>query len=84
MYRIFIVEDDPTMANAMKEKIESWGNEARIVEHFQNVMTEFTAYDPHLVLMDIMLPFLMDITGVRRFARFRKCRSYSYRQLLII
>ena len=57
MYRIFIVEDDPTMASAMKEKIESWGNEARIVEHFQNVMTEFTAYDPHLVLMDIMLPF---------------------------
>ena len=57
MYRIFIVEDDPTMANTMKEKIESWGNEARIVEHFQNVMTEFTAYDPHLVLMDIMLPF---------------------------
>lgn len=45
MYRIFIVEDDPTMANAMKEKIESWGNEARIVEHFQNVMTEFTTYD---------------------------------------
>ena len=34
MYRIFIVEDDPTMANAMKEKIESWGNEARIVERF--------------------------------------------------
>ena len=76
MYRIFIVEDDPTMANAMKEKIESWGNEARIVEHFQNVMTEFTTYDPHLVLMDI--------TGVRRSARFRKCRLYSYRQLLII
>lgn len=64
MYRIFIVEDDPTMANAMKEKIESWGNEARIVEHFQNVMTEFTAYDPHLVLMDIMLPFFQWISLV--------------------
>lgn len=64
MYRIFIVEDDPTMANAMKEKIESWGNEARIVEHFQNVMTEFTAYDPHLVLMDIMLPFFNGISLV--------------------
>ena len=57
MYRIFIVEDDPTMAGAMKEKIESWGNEARIVSDFQNVMTAFTEYDPHLVLMDIMLPF---------------------------
>lgn len=57
MYRIFIVEDDPTMACAMKEKIESWGNGARIVSDFQNVMTAFTEYDPHLVLMDIMLPF---------------------------
>ena len=57
MYRIFIVEDDPTMAGAMKEKIESWGNEARSVSDFQNVMTAFTEYDPHLVLMDIMLPF---------------------------
>ena len=57
MYRVFIVEDDPTMAGAMKEKIESWGNEARIVSDFQNVMTAFTEYDPHLVLMDIMLPF---------------------------
>lgn len=57
MYRIFIVEDDTTMAGAMKEKIESWGNEARIVSDFQNVMTAFTEYDPHLVLMDIMLPF---------------------------
>ncbi len=57
MYRIFIVEDDPTMAGAMKEKIESWGNEAKIVSDFQNVMTAFTEYDPHLILMDIMLPF---------------------------
>ena len=42
MYRIFIGEDDPTMAGAMKEKIVSWGNEARIVSVFQNVMTDFT------------------------------------------
>lgn len=84
MYHAIYRRDDPTMANAMKEKIESWGNEARIVEHFQNVMTEFTAYDPHLVLMDIMLPFFNGYHWCTRSARFRKCRSYSYRQLLII
>ena len=69
MYRIFIVEDDPTMANAMKEKIESWGNEARIVDHFQNVMTEFTAYDPHLVLMDITMPVMDGYEATRAIRR---------------
>lgn len=57
MYRIFIVEDDNTMAKAMKQKVQSWGNEAAIVEDFQKIMEEFVAFDPHLVLMDIMLPF---------------------------
>lgn len=57
MYKIFIVEDDFSMAEAMKKQIESWGHEARLVQDFQNVLTEFAEYDSHLVLMDIMLPF---------------------------
>lgn len=57
MYRILIIEDDFSMAEAMKKQIESWGNEVKLVEDFQDVIPTFTAYDPHLVLMDIMLPF---------------------------
>lgn len=57
MYKIFIVEDDFSMAEAMKKQIESWGHEVRLVQDFQNVLTEFAEYDSHLVLMDIMLPF---------------------------
>ncbi|MGN0312972.1 MAG: response regulator transcription factor [Lachnospiraceae bacterium] len=57
MYRIFIVEDDPAMALSMKKQIESWGNEANLTEDFQNIIPSFVSYDPHLVLMDIMLPF---------------------------
>lgn len=57
MYRILILEDDLTMAKSMKEQIEAWGNEVRYAEDFQNVVTEFTAFDPHLVLLDIVLPF---------------------------
>ncbi len=45
------------MAEAMKKQIESWGLEARCVRDFRNVMAEFAAYDPHLVLLDIGLPF---------------------------
>ena len=45
------------MAAAMKKQIESWGNEVKLVEDFQNVIPTFVEYDPHMVLMDIMLPF---------------------------
>lgn len=57
MYRILIIEDDFSMAHAMKKQMESWGNEVRLITDFQNVIPTFTAYDPHLVLVDIMLPF---------------------------
>ena len=57
MYRILIVEDDFALAEAMKSRIESWNNDACCVRDFQNVISEFVKYDPHMVLMDIMLPF---------------------------
>ncbi|MCH5261572.1 MAG: response regulator transcription factor [Lachnospiraceae bacterium] len=57
MYRILIIEDDFSMAEAMKKQIESWGNEVKLVEDFRDVISTFTAYDPHMVLVDIMLPF---------------------------
>jgi len=46
-----------TMAESMKKQIKGWGNEVKCAEDFQNVLTEFTNFDPHLVLLDIMLPF---------------------------
>ena len=57
MYRILLVEDDYSLALEMKKQIESYGNEVRAVTDFHNVMEEFSAYDPQLVIMDIMLPF---------------------------
>ena len=55
--KIFLVEDDAVIAAAIKRSIEAWGCECRIVVDFQNVLQEFAASDPQLVLMDIMLPF---------------------------
>ncbi len=57
MYRIFIVEDDRGIAQAIKKQAELWNMEARCAQSFSSIMAEFAEYDPHLVLMDISLPF---------------------------
>ena len=57
MYKILIIEDDLTMAQAIQKEMTAWENEAEYVQDFRNVMKIFAEYDPHLVLMDITLPF---------------------------
>ena len=57
MYRIFIVEDDSTIARLVKQHLEKWEYEVYIAQDFANIMTEFAKADPQLVLMDIRLPF---------------------------
>ena len=57
MYRILIIEDDLAMARAIQKEMTAWGNEAEYVQDFRGVMKTFAEYDPHLVLMDITLPF---------------------------
>lgn len=57
MYRILIVEDDSTIAEALKRHLEGWDYETLIAEDFKNIMAEFTRVEPDLVLLDIGLPF---------------------------
>lgn len=56
MYRIFIVEDDRGIADAIKTQAELWDLEVRCVQNFRNVLEEFGDFNPHLVLMDVALP----------------------------
>lgn len=57
MYKILIVEDDAGIAEGIAAQLGSWGHEARCIRDFANVMKEFSEFSPHLVLMDITLPF---------------------------
>lgn len=57
LYKIFIVEDDPGIAGAIKKEAAGWGFSAETVNDFSNVAGEFSAFSPHLVLLDISLPF---------------------------
>ena len=57
MYKILIVEDDGVIASAVAAHLHSWGWETSCVVDFQHVMEAFAAFSPHLVLLDITLPF---------------------------
>ena len=57
MYRLFIVEDDSGIANAVAAQAQAWNLQTHIVQDFSNVMHEFAEFSPHIVLLDIMLPF---------------------------
>ena len=57
MSRILIVEDDLVIAEMIQKGLQQWGFDTGIADDFQNVLAIFLKYDPHLLLMDISLPF---------------------------
>lgn len=57
MYRVLIIEDDFVIAKTLKTHLSNWGYEVKCEENFKEVISEFTAYDPQIVLMDVTLPY---------------------------
>ncbi len=53
---MLVVEDDPVIAGAVCERLESWGLETRRSRDYGAVMEEFAAFGPQLVLLDVSLP----------------------------
>lgn len=56
MKRIFLIEDDPKIANLLKDYLEKYEYEVSIAQAFDKITDEFGELDPHLVLLDINLP----------------------------
>ena len=57
MYRLMIIEDDAGIAGAVAGYAASWDFEIRCAENFRNIVGEFAEFQPHIVLLDISLPF---------------------------
>ena len=57
MYRIYIAEDDESIAAAIARGLSAWDFEVRTASDFKRIADEIAEYDPHLVLLDITLPF---------------------------
>lgn len=56
-YKILVVEDDFTIASELKTMMTGWGYDVKLTENFEDILGEFETFQPHLVLMDIGLPF---------------------------
>ena len=54
--KILIVEDDFTIAESLQNELSKWHYDVMIAEDFNEIMSLFQSYDPHLVVLDITLP----------------------------
>lgn len=64
MFRILIVEDDRVISGMMKKHLEKWGYEVETVTDFANILPHFSGFGPHLVLMDIGLPYYLSLIHI--------------------
>lgn len=56
-YRLLIVEDEEGIASAIEAQAKMWNIESCVVTDFRSVTKDFADFQPHIVLMDISLPF---------------------------
>lgn len=71
-YRILVVEDDPVIAGAVRELLCQWGYDARCTADFRDVLGQVRETEPHLVILDVYLPYYNGYhwcTEIRRFSQ---------------
>ena len=59
--RVLVVDDEPAMREVLQARIEGWGFTVRTAETVQQARALVAAFDPHLVISDLVLP---DATGL--------------------
>lgn len=56
IFKIMIVEDDKSIRLELEVLLKNAGYEVYVVEHFDNVIEQIKSVEPHIILMDVMLP----------------------------
>ena len=72
MAKIMIIEDDTQLRNQVKEVLLGYGYEVFAIETFHNVEEQFVSFKPHLVLLDINLPYYDGNYYCRIFRKYSK------------
>lgn len=71
MVKVYIVEDDEVIRDTIRKHLSKWGFEIGVVEDFNNILQEFLAFEPQLVILDVIFLSLMAFIGVIKFEKFR-------------
>lgn len=73
MYKVFIAEDDDGIANAIIKRLSEWDFEVRRAGDYRDVLGEFNEFAPHIVLLDISLPFYNGFYWCSEIRKISKC-----------
>ncbi|AXI67066.1 DNA-binding response regulator [Streptococcus suis] len=57
MQKILLIEDDKTISQLVAKNLRNWGYQVQEVKDFQMVLEQMEEFQPHLILLDIGLPF---------------------------
>ncbi|HEL2219334.1 TPA: response regulator transcription factor [Streptococcus suis] len=57
MQKILLIEDDKTISQLVAKNLINWGYQVQEVRDFQMVLEQMEEFQPHLILLDIGLPF---------------------------
>lgn len=66
MFKLLLIEDDASLFHEIRDRLTGWSYDVYGILDFGNVMQEFTAIKPDLVIIDIQLP---------KFDGFHWCRA---------
>lgn len=67
--KLFLIEDDQALATVLKEYLDKFGYEVAVATSFDDLVTEFQAIQPDLVLMDVNLPYFDGFYWTREIRR---------------
>ena len=57
MQKIFLVEYDKTISQLVAKNLTNWGYQVQEVKDFQTILKQIDDFQPHLIILDISLPF---------------------------
>lgn len=72
MYRIMVIEDDITIAKTSADYLMRWNYDVKYIRDFKNITEQVIQFDPHLILLDVMLPYYNGFhwcTEIRKFSK---------------
>lgn len=64
-FRVMLVDDEPVIRELVQAMLEGGGVEVRCVESGTRALQEAHAFQPHLVLLDIVMPGLDGLAVLR-------------------
>ncbi|MGH9379159.1 MAG: sigma-54-dependent transcriptional regulator [Thermoanaerobaculia bacterium] len=69
--RILVVDDEEAMREVLRERLRAWGFAVRATDDCESALTGLEAFDPQLIISDVMLP---DGSGVDLLDKLRELR----------